>query len=48
MSNKTVDLRMLGRVFVKYVKKAKRWCKTSFTEHGQKQEWFETEEEARR
>ena len=31
---------------IKYVKKASRWCLTTFIKGQQKQEWFATEKEA--
>jgi len=33
---------------IKFVKKANQWCKTTFINGQQKQEWFHTEEEARK
>lgn len=31
---------MVGKVFIKFVKKAKMWVKTTFPDGKQKQEWF--------
>lgn len=48
MRTKDINSKQIGRVLIKYVKKAKSWCRTTFSHDGQKQEWFSTEEEAKK
>lgn len=39
----------MSKVKIKFVKKANKWCRTTFSPKGeQKQEWFSTEEEAKK
>ncbi len=45
MAVKTARLNMIGRVFIKYVKKASSWCKTTFKAGIQKQEWSQEKPE---
>ena len=35
------------KILVKYVKVARCWCRTTFADGKQKQEWFHTEKEAK-
>jgi len=38
----------MERVLIKFVKKANCWCKTTFKDGKQIQEWFHTEEESKK
>ena len=38
----------ISQAHIKFVKKANQWCRTTFVDGKQKQEWFGTEEEARK
>lgn len=44
-TSKHQNEKMIGKRFVKFVKKAKHWCVTTFPNGIQKQEWFATKPE---